>query len=133
MKTEAFYRMVREASAEQHREEVERGTAAVFHALRDRLTKEEASQLAAQLPEPLKAVWSAGECSGRRPTELDRNAFYAHVMREARLASTREARWMTLAVFAALKEQLSPGEAEDVMAQLPKDLKEVWLEAGARA
>jgi uncharacterized protein (DUF2267 family) len=36
---------------------------------------------------------------------------------------------MTLAVFAALKAQLSPGEAEDVMAQLPKDLKEPWMEA----
>jgi uncharacterized protein (DUF2267 family) len=36
---------------------------------------------------------------------------------------------MTLAVFAALKEQLSPGEAEDVYAQLPKNLKELWAEA----
>jgi uncharacterized protein (DUF2267 family) len=130
MKTEAFYRMVQEALAEQHREEVERGTAAVFHALRDRLTREEAAQVAAQLPMPLKAVWFAGECAGRRPIKLDRAAFYTRVMREARLASIRDARWMTLAVFAALKEQLSPGEADDVLAQLPEDLKEVWLEAG---
>jgi uncharacterized protein (DUF2267 family) len=48
-------------------------------------------------------------------------------------ATPREARWVTLAVFAALKEQLSPGEAEDVLAQLPKDLKEVWTEAQAEA
>jgi uncharacterized protein (DUF2267 family) len=40
---------------------------------------------------------------------------------------------MTLAVFAALKEQLSPGEAGDVLAQLPKGLKEVWVEAQAEA
>ena len=33
---------------------------------------------------------------------------------EQALASIREARWVTLAVFAALKEQLSLGEAEDV-------------------
>jgi uncharacterized protein (DUF2267 family) len=38
---------------------------------------------------------------------------------------------LVLAVFAALKEQLSPGEARDVMAQLPKDLKELWDEAQA--
>jgi uncharacterized protein (DUF2267 family) len=38
---------------------------------------------------------------------------------------------MILAVFAALKEQISPGEAQDVMAQLPKDLKELWAEAQA--
>jgi uncharacterized protein (DUF2267 family) len=40
---------------------------------------------------------------------------------------------MTLAVFAALKEQLSPGEADDVYAQLPKDLKELWAEAQVEA
>jgi uncharacterized protein (DUF2267 family) len=36
---------------------------------------------------------------------------------------------MTLAVFAALKNQISPGEADDVLAQLPTDLKSLWLEA----
>ena len=34
-----------------------------------------------------------------------------------------------MAVFSALKTQLSEGEAEDVVAQLPKDLKELWVEA----
>ncbi len=130
MKVEAFYRTVLDASAERRREEVKRGTAAVFHALRDRLTPEEASQLAAQLPAPLKTVWAGGERPLRRPVKLHRSEFYARVMQEAGLPSTREARWMTIAVFAALKQQLSPGEAEDVLAQLPKDLKEVWTEAG---
>jgi hypothetical protein len=32
-------------------------------------------------------------------------------------------------VFAALKEQITPGEGEDVVAQPPKDLKEAWAEA----
>jgi uncharacterized protein (DUF2267 family) len=62
---------------------------------------------------------------------MNRAEFCARVQQEAGLASKREARWMTLAVFAALKEQLSPGEAEDVFAQLPKDLKEMWAEAQA--
>jgi uncharacterized protein (DUF2267 family) len=29
----------------------------------------------------------------------------------------------------ARKEQLSPGEADDVCAQLPRELKDVWEEA----
>jgi uncharacterized protein (DUF2267 family) len=131
MSTTAFYRTVLEASAERQREEAKRATAAVFHALRDRLTAEEADQVAAQLPTELKAVWFAGECYGRRPLKLDRDEFYRRVMTEARLRSVREARWMTLAVFAALKQQLSPGEADDVLAQLPRDLKDVWTEARA--
>lgn len=131
MSTPSFYRTVIEASAEHRREEAKRATAAVFHALRDRLTREEADQVAAQLPRELKLVWWAGERWGRRPEKLHREEFYRRVMSEARLKSVREARWMTLAVFAALKEQLSPGESGDVMAQLPKDLKEVWSEARA--
>lgn len=122
----AFYRTVVDASAERQRDTARRATAAVFHALRDRLTREESAQLVAQLPRELKAVWREGERAGRRPLKMHREAFYARVCREAGLASTREARWMTVAVFAALKEQISPGEAEDVLAQLPKDLKEVW-------
>jgi uncharacterized protein (DUF2267 family) len=33
---------------------------------------------------------------------------------------------MTIGVFTALKAQLSPGEGDDIWAQLPRDLKEVW-------
>lgn len=75
MTTLTFYRKVIEEAGQANREAAKRATAAVLHALRDRLTTEEADQVA------------------------------------------------------ALKEQLSPGEAEDVLAQLPKDLKEVWEEA----
>ena len=49
--------------------------------------------------------------------------FYARVRRKAGLAFEREARQATRVVFAALKEQLSLGEADDIVAQLPKDLK----------
>ena len=40
-------------------------------------------------------------------------------------------RWMSLAVFAALKEHVSTGESADVWSQLPKDLKELWAEVRA--
>jgi hypothetical protein len=80
-----------------------------------------------------KEIWADGERPDRRPVRLDRAEFCARVKQEAGLESELKARWMTLAVFAALKEQLSPGEAEDVFAQLPKDLKELWAEAQAEA
>ncbi len=129
MTTVGFYRKVIEETGQANREAAKRATAAVLHALRDRLTPEEADQVVAQLPRELKAVWEAGEAPGRRPVKLHRRDFYERVKTEAGLASLREARWYAVGVFAALKEQLSPGEAEDVLAQLPKDLKEVWEEA----
>ena len=129
MTTLAFYRKVIAETGQTNREAVKRGSAVVLRALRDRLTPSEARQAAAQLPRELQAIWSAGETSTRKPVKMHRRDFYERVKREAALKSSREARFLTIAVFAALKEQLSPGEAEDVLAQLPRDLKEVWEDA----
>jgi uncharacterized protein (DUF2267 family) len=129
MSTLTFYRRVIEETGETSREVVKRGTAAVFHALRDRLTREEAPQALAQLPRDLKRVWAEGDEPGRKPVKLDRREFYDRVKREARLASVREARLLTIGAFTALKAQLSPGEGDDIWAQLPRDLKEVGRRA----
>ena len=131
MTTQAFYRTVTKTSHQEDRTLVKRATAGVLHALRDRLTMDEADQVFAQLPAELKEVWGEGEEAERQPIKMNREEFYERVMREAGLPSQRDARWMILAVFAALEEQISPGEAGDVMAQLPKDLKELWAEAQA--
>ena len=129
MTTLSFYRTVIEETGQADREAAKRGTAAVLHALRDRLTPEEARQAAAQLPRELKRIWAEGDVRGRRPVKMHRKEFYERVKRDAAIGSVREARFFTIAVFAALKAQLSPGEADDVVAQLPRDLKEVWEEA----
>ncbi len=129
MTTLGFYRKVIDETGQTDREAVKRGTAVVLRALRDRLTPDEARQAAAQLPRELKRIWVEGDVPDRAPTKIRRKEFYERVKRDAALASVREARFLTIAVFAALKAQLSPGEAEDIMAQLPRDLKEVWEEA----
>lgn len=133
MMTATFYRTVMATGSVPSREAARRATAAVFHALRDRLHPTEADQAAAQLPIELKEVWHAGEPTARKPVRMDRRRFYERVAAEAGLASIAEARAATLAVFGALDLALTPGEAEDVFAQLPKDLKEVWSAARAAA
>jgi uncharacterized protein (DUF2267 family) len=127
--TLSFYRRVIDETGQADREAVKRGTAAVLHALRDRLTPTEAAQAAAQLPRALKEVWSEGDRRDRKPLKMHRRDFYDRVRREAGLRNVREARFLTIAVFLALKEQLSGGEAEDIQAQLPRDLKDVWEDA----
>jgi uncharacterized protein (DUF2267 family) len=129
MDAQTFYRRVAERVGEGGSEAARKGTGAVLQTLRDRLTPQEADQVAAQLPVPLKAVWTAGERSDREPAKLHRPEFLDRVRREAGLATARQAEWLTVAVFSALKGQLSEGEAEDVLTQLPKDLKELWIEA----
>jgi uncharacterized protein (DUF2267 family) len=129
MTAQSFYRRVLIEAGRPSLDDAKRVTAAVLHTLRDRLTPGEADQAAAQLPRPLKLLWWAGEVEGRRPLKMHKREFHARVQGEAGLASEREARFVTRAVFAALKEQLSPGECDDILTQLPKDLKSVWEDA----
>lgn len=129
MTTLTFYRRVTDETGQADREAVKRGTAAVLHALRDRLMPTEAAQAAAQLPRGLKDVWNTGDTRGRKPIKMHRKEFYERVRREAGLKNAREARFLTIGVFSALKQQLSPGEADDVCAQLPRDLKDIWEDA----
>ncbi len=129
MTAQRFYRAVLIGAGRRSLDDAKQVTAAVFHALRDRLTPDEADQAVAQLPKPLKLLWWEGEADGRRAVKMHRREFYDRVMGEAGLASEREARQVTQVVFAALKEQLSPGESDDILTQLPKDLKSVWEDA----
>jgi uncharacterized protein (DUF2267 family) len=110
-------------------EDARRATAAVLQTLRDRLTPDEAEQAVAQLPRELKLLWWAGDVPNRRPQRLHRDAFFERVRTRAGLESARQAERVTDAVFAALKDQLSQGEADDVLSQLPRDLKTVWSHA----
>jgi uncharacterized protein (DUF2267 family) len=103
-------------------------TGVVLRALRDRLTPEEGRQAVAQLPRELKGLWRADAAPGL-PVKMHRREFVDRVQREAGLPSRRRAEMLVDAVFAALKEQLSPGEADDIGAQLPTDLKGVWARA----
>jgi uncharacterized protein (DUF2267 family) len=104
-------------------------TAAVLWALRDRLTPEEARDAAAQLPGELKRLWAGGPRPVWRPLKLHRREFLERVRVDAGLKSLSQAERVTDAVFAGLKEQLSEGEADDILAQLPRDLKTQWMRA----
>jgi uncharacterized protein (DUF2267 family) len=110
-------------------EDSRQATAAVLRALRDRLTPGEAAQAAAQLPQELKRLWAGGRPAMRPPVKLHRRQFLERVRVDAGLKSLSQAEMVTDAVFAGLKEQLSPGEADDIVAQLPRDLKAQWARA----
>ena len=111
---------------------------AVFQELRHRLTDGEAADVASQLPTSLKRLWS-GEPDARepfdRPVEKTHRAeFIGHVRQRAVLLDDDEAEGVVRVVFRALQRLLgSPkgreGEAWDIFSQLPKDLKQLWLDA----
>jgi uncharacterized protein (DUF2267 family) len=110
-------------------------TFAVFGELRDRISPEERRDVQAQLPSALKRLWAAGEREDRPANRVKRDEFIGRVRQRAVLPDDGEAERAVRAVFAQLKLLLgSPtgrqGEAWDVYSQLPKDLKDLWLDAG---
>ena len=113
-------------------------TFAVFQELRDRLTPGEAADVDAQLPAGLKPLWEFLDRPGRHVRRVHELQFIGEVRLIASLPDEVEAERAVVAVFAALQELLGSstgmeGEAWDVMSQLPKDLKKLWLGAQHRA
>jgi uncharacterized protein (DUF2267 family) len=97
---------------------------AVLHALRDRLTVEEAAQLAAQLPTLIRGVYYEGWRPGAtRHLAHSVDEFLEHVAGEAHLAGETEASHAVAAVARLLAHHISEGELADVIATFPAKLR----------
>jgi uncharacterized protein (DUF2267 family) len=94
--------------------------------LRDRLTLDEAAQLAAQLPHMLRGVFYEGFDPGRQPEKIrDADLFLARLAERAELPDTSGARPAAAAATRVLRRHIAEGEFDDVLAQLPEDIREV--------
>jgi uncharacterized protein (DUF2267 family) len=107
---------------------------AVFQELRDRLTPNEAADVAAQLPSSLKMLWMSFDRPGRKVRRVHEGQFVREVARMAGLEDATEAEGAVTAIFSVLQEALgSPtgttGVANHILSQLPADLKQLWLSA----
>jgi uncharacterized protein (DUF2267 family) len=81
-------------------------------------------------------MWQEGENADRRVQRTHVKEFVARIQGRAGLGDDREATRAIKAVFRTLQHLLSSqtgkeGEAWDIYSQLPKDLKQVWLETAA--
>ena len=122
-----------EARAELTRAQAFTVATAVLQELHDRLSVKEANDLAAQLPGQFKAQWHAFDVPGREVRRTHKQDFVRHIAEVAEIDELRASRAL-MGAFKALQLLLkSPtgqeGEAWDVLSQLPKDLKRVWLAA----
>jgi len=112
------------------REEAWRVLRAYLRVLRDRLTVDEAAQLAAQLPHLLRGVFYEGFDPGHQPERIrDRDELLARLAELARLRSDDEAARAAAAATRVLRRHISEGEFDDVLAQLPKDIRAVLEQA----
>ena len=105
---------------------------AVLHQLRDRLTPEEAVDLAQQLPVIVRGVYFEGWRPSRTPEKVrTRREFVDGVAAKLR-PHTIDAERAVRDVLALVAHHCDPGEIGDVIAQLPAELKELWPETARR-
>ena len=102
---------------------------AVLHALRDRLTTPEAAQFAAQLPTFLRGMYYEGWNPARTPVKSRGKEMFFRQVR-ANFANTHnpdvDVEHVTRAVFRVLDKHISKGEVDQIRAQLPRELRELW-------
>ncbi len=100
----------------------------VLHQLRDRLTVEEAVDLGAQLPLIVRGIYYAGWQPHKVPRKANtKQKFVDEVVLKLR-PHTVPAERAVRDVFALMAHHCDAGEISDVIAQLPKELKELWPE-----
>ena len=98
-----------------------------LHALRDRLTVEEAVHLGAQLPILIRGIYYEGwTLKGKPVKERHRSEFLDHVAAVFRDDETVDPEKVMRAVLKVLARHISAGEAENVKHLLPKALRELW-------
>lgn len=103
------------------------GLRAVLHALRDRLTIEEATDLGAQLPMLIRGMYYEGWTPRGKPVlERKQEEFLSHVAAafegDVRVDEEEVAR----AVFSVLARHVTGGEIEDVKSTLPAEIRQLW-------
>jgi uncharacterized protein (DUF2267 family) len=102
---------------------------AYLQTLRDQVTIDEAAQLAAQLPLVLRGAFYEGFDPGHQPAPHDRDQFLAALAERAGLSDTGEAARAAEAATTVLRRHVTEGEVDDVLAQLPTELREVLQHA----
>lgn len=96
---------------------------AYLHALRDRLTVDEAAQLAAQLPDLIRGIYYEDWNPSSTPVKYrGLSDFLDRMAADAGLDGETAASYAVGAAAEVLRRHVSPGEIDDVRAQLPEDL-----------
>jgi CBS domain-containing protein len=102
---------------------------ATLHALRDRLPRENAAQLGAQLPLVIRGIYYEGWDFAKEPSKVrHQQEFFDLVAAElAEHPELRDAARVTRVVFGVLAKHLSPGETEKALRALPHEIRELWV------
>lgn len=99
----------------------------VLHVLRDRLTAEEACDLAAELPIMLRGMYFEGWSPANKPVKMKPNDFLDRVQSLLEPAiGGLGVETCVAAVLHVLGKRISAGEIADIRGALPKQFESLW-------
>jgi uncharacterized protein (DUF2267 family) len=104
---------------------------AVLHAIRDRLSVEEAVHFGAELPTYVRGLYYEGWRPGIRPLRNRSKEAFLQEIRDAFLKtrmSKVDAEYVTQAILRFLNGKIAEGELSDVRGQLSKAVRAMWPE-----
>ena len=138
MQMDEFLKKVRVRAGMSSNEDTKRGVEAVLDTLKARISYEAGDNVAAQLPKDLKDMWESSllqrlQRSFGGVEHMDLGAFLARVAQKASLNDVQAAETLTFAVFATIREQVTPGAAESIEHQLPQDIRDMWASAHVKS
>jgi uncharacterized protein (DUF2267 family) len=99
----------------------------VLHALRDRLSVEQAAALGAQLPMLVRGFYYEGWHPHGKPVKVrHKEEFLDHIAAEFREDFDADAEDVTRAVCQVVAKHVSGGEIAHVKSSLPAELRSLW-------
>jgi uncharacterized protein (DUF2267 family) len=100
----------------------------VLQTLRDRLTVEEAVDLASQLPTIIRGIYFEGWKPAGKPIKYSKEEFISVIAGYFQSLSGINHGDIIRAVFTVLQRHIATGEINHVIGTLPEDFAEFWME-----
>ncbi|MFY2560323.1 DUF2267 domain-containing protein [Corallococcus terminator] len=126
-RTYTFFLRDLEARAGIGRPLAERAAEAVLCTLEQRLMGPEVEHLEAQLPRKVTDLLQRCPRHEGMPPRKFKMLEFLQMVADDLDTTPNEAERLTRAVFATVREHISEGEADDVIGQLPSDLRSLWV------
>ena len=136
--THIWLKELMEESGTEDRRRAYRTLKGVLHTLRDRLSVDEAVQFGAQLPMLVRGFYFEGWRPADAPVRARTKAQFVDYAREYLADVLRDepdfdVEHALRAVFGVISRHVTRGEVEDVLEQLPDDVRAMWPDTRAAA
>lgn len=129
--TKKTYEWLKEINEEMHWDDRHKAYLALrgcLHALRDRLTVEEAADLGAQLPMLIRGLYYEGwRPAGKPQKELRQKEDFLQAIQQVFVNEPDlDAEPVAKGVFRVMAKRVTEGEIQDVKSLMPKELVSLW-------